>query len=194
MKEVLDGYIGVKFEATQLDTETPAGTRDLFPLFKRNAQRLKEFGMTPRNGGNMSVKAGRGLTITSSGSNLGSLEEDEIVFVASCSIESGTVAYLGSRRPSSETFMHYLVYECRSDAAAVVHAHDPATAAIPIRKIRETAREEPYGTLALARIACGTFSKHENIIVLKNHGYVAIGQSLTAATDLVVTTHLRLVT
>jgi ribulose-5-phosphate 4-epimerase/fuculose-1-phosphate aldolase len=193
VKEVMDGYVGVKFEAIQLAPHVPMRVRGLRTTFKEGALRLREFEMTPKNAGNMSMRIHHGVAITSSGSNLGRLEDDEVVYVQRCSIEGWTVAYMGSKEPSSETPMHYLIYESRPDAGAIVHAHDPATSGIQLRDIRETAREEPYGTLALAKIACETFRRDENIIVLKNHGYVAIGDTLKGAIDLVVATHLRLV-
>jgi len=192
MKELMDGYTGVKFKEIQLSADMPLAVKDLFPIFKQSAQLLKKYGMTPQNGGNMSVKMTEGIVITSSGSNLGYLEEDEIAYVRKCSIEDRTVEYNGPNVPSSETFMHHLVYQSRSNIRAVIHAHDPATAGIKDKIVKETAREEPYGTLALARIACDTFSKNESIIVLKNHGYVAIGENLKETAGLIILTHLNL--
>lgn len=192
MKELMDGYVGIKFRAIQLSVNMPLSVRSLFPLFKQSAQLLKQHRMTPKNGGNMSLKKVDGIVITSSGSNLGRLDEDEIVYVQKCSVEDRTVEYDGPNVPSSETFLHYLIYQLRPDIGAIIHAHDPATSILAPESVKETAREEPYGTLALARIACDTFSRNENIIVLKNHGYVAIGQNLEGATSLIISTHLNL--
>lgn len=193
MKELMDGYVGVKFRAIQLSSDMPLVIKAIFPLFKQSAQLLKEYGMTPKNGGNISLKRVDGMVITSSGSNLGSLEEDEIVHVRKCSIEDRIVEYDGLNVPSSETFMHYLIYQLRSNIGAIVHAHDPATSRFATASVKETAKEEPYGTLDLAKIACDTFSKNEDVIILKNHGYVAVGQNLEEATNLIVSTHLKIV-
>lgn len=192
MKKLMDGYIGVKFRASQISADVPFIFKYLFPLFKHSAELLKEYGMAPENGGNMSLKKGDGILITSSGSNLGLLNENEIVYVKKCSTEDQTVEFKGYKVPSSETFMHYLIYQSRHDINAIIHAHDPATSGITVDTVRETIREEPYGTLALAKIACDTFSRNENIIVLKNHGYVGIGQSLQEVTRLIISTHLKL--
>lgn len=56
----------------------------------------------------------------------------------------------------------------------------------------ETDREEPYGTVELAQICLETFRKGNDIIVLKNHGYVAIGSSLTRTTDAIINMHHHL--
>lgn len=193
MKELMEGYVGVKFKAVQLSSEISLVVKNHFPPFKGSARLLKEYGMTPKNGGNISLKRGNGMIITTSGANLGCLEQDEIVFVRRCSVKDRTVEYNGANPPSSESFLHYLIYQCRGDIGAIVHAHDPATCNFAGEKVQETAKEEPYGTLALAEIACDTFSKNESIIVLKNHGYVAIGQNIEEATDLIISTHQTIV-
>lgn len=193
MKELMDGYEGVKFKAIQLSSDMPLVVKALFSIFNHSAQQLKKYGMTPQNGGNISLKMVDGMVITSSGSNLGCMEEDEISYVRKCSVEDRVVEYDGSNVPSSETFMHYLIYQLRSDIGGIVHAHDPATSRFATASVKETAKEEPYGTLDLAKIACDTFSKNEDIIILKNHGYVAVGQNLEEAINLIVSTHLKIV-
>jgi len=193
MKELMEDYVGVKFETLRLGSEIRPDLKDVFPHFSRNGQRLRRFGMTPKNAGNMSVKVADGMVITASGTNLGSIEDTEIVYVQRCSVEDRMVEYVGPNLPSSETFLHFLVYRSRPEARAIVHAHDPATSALEEHHVKETAREEPYGTLELARIACETFSKKERIIVLKNHGYVAIGDTLTQAVDRIIDVHVRLI-
>jgi ribulose-5-phosphate 4-epimerase/fuculose-1-phosphate aldolase len=41
-------------------------------------------------------------------------------------------------------------------------------------------------------MAGNTFLKADSIIVLKNHGYVAVGANLYEAVDLVISTHLKI--
>ena len=193
MKELMEGYVGVKFETLRLGSEIQPDLKDISHHFLRNGQRLKRFGMTPKNAGNMSVRTGDGMMITASGANLGSIEDTDIVYVQRCSVEDRMVTYVGSSLPSSETFLHFLVYRSRPEVGAIVHAHDPATSALDDHHVKETAREEPYGTLELARMACETFSTQERIIILKNHGYVAIGDTLTQAVDRIIDVHMRLI-
>jgi L-fuculose-phosphate aldolase len=193
MKELMEGYVGVKFDTRRLESEIRPDLKDVLPHFSRNGQRLRRFGMTPKNAGNMSVSVADGMVITASGSNLGSIEDTDMVYVHRCSVEDTMVEYEGPSLPSSETFLHFLVYRSRPEAKAIVHAHDPVTSALENHRLKETAREEPYGTLELAHMACETFSQKERIIVLKNHGYVAIGDTLTHAVDQIIDTHVRLI-
>lgn len=150
--------------------------------------------MTPANGGNMSVRFQAGFVITASGCNLGRIDENELILVDQCDVETQKVFYHGSEPPSSETLMHWLIYQDRPEAGAVIHAHDELATRPELLKgeIEESTREEPYGTVELARMAIDTFRGTERIIVLKNHGYVAVGSDLESTCDLVVKTHLRL--
>jgi ribulose-5-phosphate 4-epimerase/fuculose-1-phosphate aldolase len=90
--------------------------------------------------------------------------------------------------------MHWLIYGDRPEARAIIHAHDEIATRPELiaGQIQQSDHEAPYGTLELARAAIKTFRRAEAIIVLKNHGYVAIAPTLNKGCDLVVATHLRL--
>ena len=79
-------------------------------------------------------------------------------------------------------------------ARAIIHAHDEFATRPELLagEVEESKREEPYGTIELAHMAIETFQRAERIIVLKNHGYIAIGPDLDRTCDLVVHTHLKL--
>ncbi len=193
-KRLLDGYIGVKFEAIQSSEELPHETTDFYRVFKRTCDRLKAHNMTPANAGNLSIRYTDGLIISASGCNLGRIEQDELIFVEHCDAETKRVLYRGPIKPSSESIMHWLIYEDRQDAQAIIHAHDEF-ATLPellAGQVEESKREEPYGTIELARMAIETFQRAERIIVLKNHGYIAIGPDLERTCNLIVSTHLHL--
>lgn len=192
MKELMDGYVGVKFKTLLLGSEIGVNIDDIFSQFQKNCRLLKRHGMTPQNAGNISVRHNKGFIVTASGSNLGSLQRDEIVYVHKCVIEDGLVEYMGPNLPSSETFMHSMIFQCKSDVQAIVHVHDPETMSQATMEIDATEKEVPYGTLELARMACDTFLNTDNIIVLKNHGYVAVGEDLNVAVDLVISAHMEI--
>ena len=193
-KQLLDGYVGVKFKALLISRKLPLGAADSYDAFQRACMRLKKHGMTPANGGNVSVRFGRGFVISSSGCNLGCIEENELVLVERCNVRSEKVCYRGPRKPSSESMMHWLIYRNRPEAVAVIHAHDELATRPELLagRIQESEREEPYGTIELAHMAIATFRRKEHIIVLKNHGYVAMGPDLDETCDLIVKTHLCL--
>jgi ribulose-5-phosphate 4-epimerase/fuculose-1-phosphate aldolase len=194
-RQILDGYVGIKFEATCERCETPAECARLHEAFRVCGERLASHGMAPANGGNLSQAVTGGIVITTAGCNLGIIEPDELALVRGCSLDEARVRYAGVAQPSSETMMHWLIYRDFPAAGAVVHAHDDATSSLAALRsdTPETPREEPYGTVALARLAAQTFAAGGEIIVLKNHGYLATGPDLERAVETVVRKHLELV-
>jgi ribulose-5-phosphate 4-epimerase/fuculose-1-phosphate aldolase len=193
-KQILDGYVGVKFEAHCVQPTVPKAVAEWHSTFKTSGERLGGYGMAPANGGNMSARLEEGFVVTASGCNLGAIESDELIWVQKCDVDHQTVHYCGPIKPSSESILHHLVLEARPDAGAVVHAHDPVAAreAIESDGLAETAREEPYGTIALAELAIEAFGRNQEIIVLRNHGYVCAANTMTEAIDRIIATHLRL--
>jgi len=193
-KHLLDGYVGVKFQTIQRSDKLRPEAVDLYVVFKRTCDRLKAHDMTPANAGNVSILFGDGFFISASGSNLGTIEKNELTFVEVCDVEAERVLYHGPIKPSSESIMHWLIYWDRPEARAIIHAHDEFATRpeLLVGVVEESEREEPYGSVELARMAIGTFQRAERIIVLKNHGYVAIGPDLDRTCDLVVDTHLDL--
>ncbi|MCP4693223.1 MAG: class II aldolase/adducin family protein [Desulfobacterales bacterium] len=193
-KKLMDGYVGVKFQAVRLSEAAPPGAAALYEVFSEACARLRRHDMTPANGGNISIRHGDGMVISASGANLGCLEPEELIHVTECGEDDERVCYHGPIHPSSESIMHWLIYEDRPEAGAIIHAHDEFATRPELLEGRvvESKQEEPYGSVALARMAIDAFQRAERIIVLKNHGYVAIGPDLPAARDLVVATHKRL--
>lgn len=192
-KELLNGYVGIKFEAECMNDGLPDKCKEFISIFKKNGKRLLDYNMAPANGGNMSTRCEKGFLITSSGCNLGHIEDHEIVYIQEFLIEYKKVKYMGSCLPSSEIFLHGLLYNEKQEISSVIHAHDAIATSMNIRDIiDETEKEESYGTVELARLCLKTFGKGNEIIVLKKHGYVAIDKSLNNATEIIINMHKHL--
>lgn len=192
-KTILDGYIGIKFEAICLDKKLPALCEEYKTPFKENGLRLLQHNMAPANGGNISTRFEEGFLITASACNLGCVEDDEVIYVEEFSLKNKWVKYRGCRPPSSETFLHGLIYNEKTGIQSVIHAHDEIATSMKLSGVlEETEKEEPYGTVELAQICLEIFRKGNDIIVLKNHGYVSIDSSLSRATDAIINMHHHL--
>ena len=193
-KQLMNGYVGVKFQAVRVSEEIPLEAEGLYRVFKRICDRLRAYDMTPFNGGNVSTRYHDGFVISASGSNLGCIEKKELVLVEHCDEAAECVRYCGSIKPSSESIMHWLIYQNRPETQAIIHAHDEFATRPELLagEVEESEREEPYGTIELARMAIATFQRAKRIIVLKDHGYVAIGSDLDKTCDLIIDTHLKL--
>jgi L-fuculose-phosphate aldolase len=152
-------------------------------------KRLYEAGLAVANSGNLSCRIdNENIFVTATGTFLGQLKESDIVKV---NLASGL--FEGGSKPSSELPLHSLVYK-NSPAKVVVHCHPPlingyfAVAKTLKAMSFETKfylgdipiipQETPTVTAPEPVIAA---LKTNNLVVLKNHGTVAIGDKFQDA-------------
>jgi len=121
--------------------------------------------------------------ITASGMKDFTLPES-FVKVDKIDLQQQVVYCHGLRPPSSESILHYLIYKNFAAVNAVFHGHyakileNAGKLNVPCTK-----KEEPYGTLALAKQALETLTSvwPGNFLVIKNHGFLAVGQDMRTA-------------
>lgn len=141
---------------------------------------LGKNGLSVGSGGNLSIKVPGGILVTSTGSALDNLHADEIIFVAEANREN--VYYFGPKGPSSESINHWTIYEEMPDVKAIAHVNVGPRGD---KNIPSTLKEIPYGTIELG-LDMIPLLKKANVVFLKDHGVVTIGQSLTEATNLLI--------
>ena len=144
-------------------------------------------------GGNVSVRIPDSpyILVTPSGLCKGYLKPSDIV-----KIDMDGRVIDGRLKPTSETPMHTEIYKARRDVNAIVHAHPPfctgfSCAGIPLDKpilpeavmvlgeITMVEYETP-GTMSLAKKVAEAAKKCD-VLVLENHGSVALGENLEQA-------------
>jgi ribulose-5-phosphate 4-epimerase/fuculose-1-phosphate aldolase len=155
-------------------------------------QRGYAFGST----GNISVRAGERVWITPTGKPLKGLKPGQLACVGL----DGTS--LNENRPSKEFPFHLAVYARREDVRAVVHLHAPYSVALscldsfdaedplppltPYYFMRVAPLAVlPYfrpGSTGLAE-AVGEAAPRHNCMLLRNHGVVCAGSTLSEAVD-----------
>lgn len=180
---------GVKFDVVSSGTGIPASCRAAFPTCVACGSRLAAYDLTPESSGNLSIRIPEGMIITSSGSHLSALRLEDLVLVTECDDQNHRVFCSSGARPSSETFLHWRVLHQIPAVGGIVHVHGDL--GLPKRlglQLRETPREVPYGSQALSRLAAETVAlgPRGSVIILKNHGFLALGATLFEATDLLV--------
>lgn len=145
--------------------------------------------------GNLSFRIEEGRTpfiVTASGASFEDvIPEENFVRVQSCDLKEGVVYAEGARRPSSESMFHFAVYDRRKDVNAVFHGHSPEI----LRRARElnlaeTAREEPYGSLALVQSILDILDDG-HFIVIRNHGFISLGGTMKEAGDRALHIHQK---
>ncbi|MEZ4518780.1 MAG: class II aldolase/adducin family protein [Chloroflexota bacterium] len=154
--------------------------------------RIYHNGMTTLSGGNLSIKDNNGdIWITPSAVDKGNLTPQDIMRVQ----PDGTTD--GPHKPSSELPFHRAIYLARPDLQAIVHAHPPALVSFStVREVPDTriipqanrvcgpVGYAPYalpGSEQLGENIAATLAEGYNIVILENHGAVAVGGTLLEA-------------
>ncbi len=153
--------------------------------------RLDSKNLTYGTSGNISVKVGEYILITSSGSALSDLTHDEIVLIDKDlkEVDSGKIA-------SSEKKLHAAIYNKRPEVKAVVHCHAPAVSAFAVARKE---MDKPilaenvlyFGKIPIADYAMPSsdllventvrkFDKHD-VVLMANHGIIAVDAELSHA-------------
>lgn len=148
--------------------------------------------LTTGTSGNISVRDGQLFWITPSG-----VAPDEMTAEQIVAVDADGEAADAPARPSSEWQFHLAVYEARPDIGAIVHTHSPwATAVSCTRRDLPpfhymmvgtgdgTLRCAPYDPPGSQRLAASVVDAlgARAACLLANHGVVATGGDLAAAT------------
>jgi L-fuculose-phosphate aldolase len=152
-------------------------------------RRLYQAGLIAATDGNLSARLDEyHLLVTPAGVAKGALEPAHMVVV---DLEGRPVS---PGRPSSELGMHLVVYRCRPDVSAAIHAHPPWVIAASLRAVRFDL--VPEAVVALGGVAQldytrpGTPAVGEaleaqvhacNSFILTRHGSLTLGATLDQA-------------
>lgn len=162
----------------------------------RTARSLFERGLTHGSTGNISVRVDGGWLMTPTGASFGSLDP------ARLSRLDAAGRHVGGDAPTKEAFLHRAMYDEQPRFGAVVHLHslhsvavsvladvDPQDVLPPLTAyyVMRVGRLPlvPYyapGDAQLAAAVRGYAGRH-HALLLANHGPVAAGITLAAATD-----------
>jgi len=163
---------------------------------KEWCERFQRNGLTPEfegnYTGNLSFRSGEGFVITVSGlKSKENLTDDCFVYVKDYEEQSNTFYVEGKKQPSSESVMHSLIYTSHEEVNAVFHGHNDTIVA-NAKKLGVSVTEKEYdsGTIALAKEALKVLGDN-NLIVLKNHGFVSLGRTMKEAGELALATLKR---
>jgi ribulose-5-phosphate 4-epimerase/fuculose-1-phosphate aldolase len=191
-------YTGIKFRCTR--------SSDTFTFDKRLTDLntwafiLAGLGLTPLHPGgaygNQSYRTGpTSLLITKSGMvPEKDLSPDNYVYIEGFDEESRTFFLRGTQDPSSESILHYSLYKEFPHAGAIMHGHSKLLEHYAVNlEIPVTSKFEPYGTVELAESAVRLLQGRSDFILLKDHGFVAIGKDVDSTGNLVLDYYGKLI-
>jgi len=182
-----EGYEGLKFKVVMQNNESPVHA--LLPELKQWCGLFHEKGLAPPypggSYGNLSFRVksgGNAFIITGTCMGLkGCLDDEKFVLVTACDFDQLTVTASGTRHPSSESMMHYALYQARPDINAIFHGHSQEILSHAERlKIPITPEEHAYGTPQLAW-ALELCAKTSDFFIARNHGFVSLGATMEIA-------------
>jgi len=156
-------------------------------------KRLYHAGLCVAKSGNISAKLdAEDILITATGTFLGALKEEDIVKVNLSTLKSDA-----AKKPSSELPLHSLVYK-NFPAKVVVHAHPPLiNGYFALNKFLKALTFETKFYLGEAPVieqdtptvtkpqAVIEALKTNNLVVLKNHGVISMGEKFEDALSLI---------
>lgn len=172
-------YVGTKFGTVFARREAPADQR--VGELVEWCHRLARLGLVGDTVGNLSFRSSHGFIINRTAGDLGKITREEFVEVLKTDIFNRELTVAGAYEPSSESMMHAAFYEARPDVNAVFHGHSQrlldkaSTLRVPV-----TEKEQPYGTPELAAEILKIL-EWQKILVMRNHGFVAVGRTMAEA-------------
>jgi ribulose-5-phosphate 4-epimerase/fuculose-1-phosphate aldolase len=190
-------YQGVKFDVRRIADNFEQDKR--LKILNRWIFILGELGLAPVHSqgayGNHSYRlSSDSFIITRTGMIPGQeLDESDYCLVNYAEKENAFIVR-GLFEPSSESFLHFHIYNRFSRVHAIMHGHCSLLNGYTGQlNIPETAEEQPYGTVELAFSALKVLSETTPFIVLKNHGFVAMGEDIDTTAKMVLYHYGRLI-
>ncbi|MDD2411352.1 MAG: class II aldolase/adducin family protein [Bacteroidales bacterium] len=181
-------YCGVKFSVDFLTKSAPKSSSDLLQLIEW-CRYFDIHQLAPPypggSAGNLSYRKTSGkpeFIIT--GTKIGlknNLTEKQFVHVVDVDFSTSKIKVNGLIKPSSESMLHWAIYNRRPEINAIFHGHSPKI----LEKAREnkwiiTENEVPYGTPELVKEVLNII-ENQHFIIIKNHGFLALGKNLEEA-------------
>lgn len=184
-------YKGTKFKALQIENSAPQHT-DLKKLifwcsYFNNSNLAPPY--PGGSSGNLSYRISEQKFIITAGHTAlcDDMEPSDFVIVNNCNIDDFSLQYSGKKLPSSESIMHYSIYKNRPEINAVFHGHSADILENAQHfNFKTTQIEQEYGTIELIDEMMKILEKN-NFIILKNHGFIALGKTIDDAGKLIFT-------
>lgn len=163
------------------------------------AARLATLGFTPPYGqgdhGNLSCRTPRGLLITARETRKATLTPRHFVEVLGLQRNHSrfVIRCRGRCLPSTDSLLHWRIYQARPDIKAIFHGHDAMTLrkagllGLPIS--RRSARVPSIGLIDEVRRLAAT----HNYLLLRDHGFLALAPTSVKAGTLMRLWHERAV-
>ena len=184
----------IRFNTIFVSNENPSDSR--IEELKEWGKKFQKNGLTPEIEGNytsnLSFRSEEGVVITASGlKSKEKLSNECFVYVKNYEEQSNTVYVEGTKQPSSEAVMHFLIYKTREEINAIFHGHNDAIIRSAEKMgIPVTERDYEPGTIGLAHDVLRIL-ENNSLVVIRNHGFVSLGRTMKEAGESALATLKR---
>ena len=188
----MEEYKGVKFKVKFAERKT-LKYREIKELgfWAHEFWKMK---LAPGNCGNLSVRSENGFIITSAGSKFNLISEKDFIEVLHADWDLRELRVKGIAKPSSESFLHAMIYEERKDAKAIFHVHDLTVLAKANEfGIKVTEKFQEYGSFELVEGVRKILGKEKYLGII-DHGVIAIDKNLKSAGTQITKMHNKALT
>ena len=182
----MENYQGIKFGFQRVKESFPYDRR--LAELNRWAYLFSQLGLTPVHAagayGNQSYRTGEtSFIITRSGMiPTEQLIPENYCHVTGLDESSETFITEGTATPSSESLLHHALYRAMPEINAILHGHSALINSHAVDlKLPVTRSFHPYGTPELARSAVDLMDGAIRFFILKDHGFVALGEDIDSA-------------
>jgi len=137
--------------------------------------------------GNMSFRIEDGFIITATSlKSKENLPNDSFVRVFNYDVYKNSLYVEGNKEPSSDSIMHYLIYNTRGEINAIFHGNNDAILKNAEKlKLPITKTETEQDAMSFANAVLDVLGDN-NFVVIKNHGFVALGRNMKETGELVL--------
>lgn len=137
--------------------------------------------------GNLSFRIEDGFIITATSlKSKENLPNDSFVRVFNYDVYKNSLYVEGNKEPSSDSIMHYLIYNTRGEINAIFHGNNDAILKNAEKlKLSITKNETEQDAMGFANAVLDVLGDN-NFVVIKNHGFVALGKNMKEAGELVL--------
>lgn len=182
----MEKYQGVKFQYRRIDKTFSYDGR--LPDLNHWAYLFSQLGLAPVHAegayGNHSYRTGNASFIITKSAMIPAEILQPADFCHVIDLDKATATFLtkGQFAPSSETYLHYALYQTLPHINAILHGHcSLLNSHAKALNLPVTKEFHAYGTPELAQSALDIVEQTTSFFILKDHGFVALGEDIDHA-------------
>ena len=135
----------------------------------------------------ISLRYGKRILINSEARNIGKIKQEDFIEIIDYDPIKNIALSIGPKQPRVETPIHWLIHHARHEINAIIQINNSKLAERFEKKLPNTKKDYPIGTLDQAKDILGNLQNSKKISI-KNQGLIFVGNNLKEVENLVLKT------